>query len=140
MWSRAARRASRSCALRRRAARRARSRAPPRPAPRARRGPTFGTAARSPPLPHRLPLVEEGLHALLDVLGREGDRELRAQEVERVGERHVLGAEHRVLAHAHEDGRLCGEGRRPPAPGGRDPPRGGGGGGGPPPPRPPPPP
>src|SRR4051794_11062147 len=44
----------------------------------------------SAPLPLRLTLLEEGLDALLDVLGGEGDGQLRAQEVDRVGEGHVL--------------------------------------------------
>jgi hypothetical protein len=59
--------------------------------------------------PPRLPLLEERLDALLDVLGRERERELRAQEVERLLEGHVLLAVHRVLAHPHQQRRLRGE-------------------------------
>src|SRR4051812_48301601 len=77
----------------------------PAPRPRGRRPPcgrrsarAGSSRARSPPAPHRVALLEEGLDALLDVLGREGDRQLRAQEVDGLEEGHVLLAEHRVLA------------------------------------------
>ena len=92
---RAARRASRRCAAStpsrsrelaapsasapRRAVRQSRSR---RPAAQ----PTTPVRARSSARPPRLALLEERLDALLDVLGRERDRQLRAQEVERVVE------------------------------------------------------
>src|SRR5579884_39592 len=68
------------------------------------RTPGPGRTPVLPPLPRRRALFEERLHALLDVLGRERQRKLRAQEVERVGERHVLLAEHRVLAELHQHG------------------------------------
>ena len=52
-------------------------------------------------------------HALDDVLGRQRQRELRAQVVERVGEGHVQLAEHRVLAEPHDQRRLARELLRP---------------------------
>ena len=103
---RAARPARRSPSPGRRAAPRRPRRAPP---PRARRRPcdrTCGRAgpprARSPAGPHGIALLEERAHALVHVLGRERERELRLQEGQRVGERHVLLAEHRVLAQPHQ--------------------------------------
>src|SRR5262249_55323556 len=48
-------------------------------------------------------VFRERLDALLDVLCREGERELRAQELERVVQVHVLLAVHRVVAQAHQD-------------------------------------
>ena len=48
-----------------------------------------------------------------DVLGREGQRELAAQELERVVERHVLLAVHRVVAEPHQHRALGGELGRP---------------------------
>src|SRR3954469_13215621 len=65
------------------------------------------------PLPDRIPLLEERADALDDVLGREGERELRAQVVEGVEEGHVELAEHRVLAQAHDQRRLGRELERP---------------------------
>ena len=46
-------------------------------------------------------LLEERGHALDRVLGRELDRKLRPQVIDRVGERHVELAPHRVLAELH---------------------------------------
>src|SRR5919109_3055280 len=66
------------------------------------RSATSDTATASASRPVRLALLEERLHALLDVLGRERDRELRAEEVERVLERHVELPVHRVLAELHQ--------------------------------------
>src|SRR3954468_21353470 len=77
------------------------------------RSATSETPTRSATRPVRLALLEEGLHALLDVLRRESDRELRAQEVERLVERYVQLAIHRVLAELHQHRRLRGELRRP---------------------------
>src|ERR671923_566147 len=77
------------------------------------RSATSETATRSATRPVRLALLEERLHALLDVLRRERDRELRAEEVERLVERHVELAVHRVLAELHQDGRFRGELDRP---------------------------
>ena len=89
--SRRARLAGRAdrCAARRRAAAPAAAPAPrrPRAPPGVRsdvRQRSATTRRRSPARPLRLALLEERLHALLDVLGRERDRQLRAQEVERV--------------------------------------------------------
>src|SRR5579871_5950815 len=59
------------------------------------------SSVKSGSLPLRIALLEERPHALLNILGGEGDRELRADEVERLEERHVELAEHRVLAQAH---------------------------------------
>src|SRR5919198_3420931 len=67
------------------------------------RSATSETATCSASRPVRLALLEERLHALLDVLRRERDRELGAEEVERVLERHVELAVHRVLAELHQD-------------------------------------
>ena len=58
------------------------------------------------PFHSRLALLEERAHALHDVLGRLSERELCAQVVERVVERHVELAAHRVLAQAHDHRRL----------------------------------
>src|SRR5215210_7275259 len=66
------------------------------------RSATSETPTRSATRPVRLALLEERLHALLDVLCRERDRELGAQEVERVLERHVELSVHRVLAELHQ--------------------------------------
>src|SRR5262245_58051778 len=46
--------------------------------------------------------LEEGGDPLDDVLGGEGKRELRTQELERVVERHVLLPGHRVVAEPHQ--------------------------------------
>src|SRR5438270_11152449 len=67
------------------------------PAIRAPRGDCIGRPPL-PALPLRLALFKERADAFLNVLGGEGDRQLRAQEVERVRKRHVLLAEHGVLA------------------------------------------
>jgi len=56
---------------------------------------------------------KERLDTLEDVFGGEGQRELRAQELERVVERHVLLAVHRVVAEAHQHRALRGQLRRP---------------------------
>src|SRR3954463_14816133 len=77
------------------------------------RSATTETPTRSASRPLRLALLEEGLHTLLDVLGRERDRELRAQEVERLVERHVELPVHGVLAELHQHGRLRRELARP---------------------------
>src|SRR5262245_49521907 len=74
---------------------------------------TSETPTRSASRPLWLALLEERLHTLLDVLGREGDRELGAQVVERLVERHVELAVHRVLAELHQHRRLRGELARP---------------------------
>src|SRR5215207_9371224 len=68
--------------------------------------------------PLRVAFLEEGGDALDDVLGREGEGELGAQELERVVERHVLLAVHRVVAEPHQHRALGGEFRRPLAYGG----------------------
>src|SRR4051794_40900859 len=85
--------------------------APRRPRRPPARGRTSGTAARpgagrSSPRPLRIALLEERLDALLDVLGGERDRQLRAQVVQRVLEGHVHLAVDRVLAHPHQHRRL----------------------------------
>src|SRR4029079_6232999 len=67
----------------------------------------------SPPLPVGLPLPEEGLEHLLDVLSREGQRELAAQELEAVVERHVLLAVHGVVAELHQHRALRRQPSRP---------------------------
>src|ERR687897_3403951 len=77
------------------------------------RSATSETATCLPARPLGLALLEECLHTLLDVLRREGERELRAEEVERVLERHVELPVHRVLAELHQHGRLRGELLRP---------------------------
>src|SRR5215207_2358778 len=68
------------------------------------RSATSETATRSASRPLRRALLEERLHALLDVLGGERQGELRAQEVERVLEGHVELPVHRVLAELHHHG------------------------------------
>src|SRR6185436_16240250 len=70
------------------------------------RSATSETPTRSATRPVRLALLEEGRDALLDVLGRERDRQLLAQEVERLVERHVELPVHGVLAELHEHRRL----------------------------------
>src|SRR5690606_38858130 len=84
----------------------------PRPATRSgtfagcRRGArSLSPASRSSALPLRFALLEERGHALDRVLGLELDRQLRAQERERVGERHVHLAPDRVLAEPHDQRR-----------------------------------
>src|ERR1700689_321903 len=52
-------------------------------------GLSWSATARSAAFPHGVALFEEGRDALHDVLGGERERELRAQVVERVVERHV---------------------------------------------------
>src|ERR1700742_5375080 len=72
------------------------------------------SASRSPPLrasaslPFRLAFLEEGHDALAQVVGGEGERELRAQELERVVERHVLLPIHRVVSELHQQRALRG--------------------------------
>ena len=61
----------------------------------------------------RFALFEERRDALDRVLGRELDRELRAQVVERLDQRHVELAPHRVLAELHHQRRLRRELLRP---------------------------
>src|SRR5215203_1397638 len=63
--------------------------------------------------PLRVAFLEEGGDSLDDVLGREGERKLRAQELERVVERHVLLAVHRVVAEPHQHRTLRCQLRRP---------------------------
>src|SRR5919106_716972 len=63
----------------------------------------------SAPLPLRFALLEERRDALLDVLGREGQGELGAEELERVIEPHVLLAVHRVVPEPHQHRALRGE-------------------------------
>src|SRR3954462_3579514 len=63
--------------------------------------------------PLRVAFLEEGGDPLDDVLGREGEGELRAQELECVVERHVLLAVHRVVAEPHQHPGLRGELGRP---------------------------
>src|SRR4051795_12160734 len=70
------------------------------------RSATTETPTRSAPSPPGIALLEEGRDALLDVLRRECDGELRAQEVERLVKRHVELPVHRVLAQLHEHRRL----------------------------------
>src|SRR5436853_1176677 len=59
-------------------------------------------AISSASFPLRVAFLEEGGDALDDVLGREGEGELGAQELERVVESHVLLAVHRVVAEPHQ--------------------------------------
>src|SRR6476659_2628353 len=63
--------------------------------------------------PLRVAFLEEGGDPLDDVLGREGERELGAEELERVVERHVLLAIHRVVAKPHQHRALRGQLARP---------------------------
>lgn len=63
--------------------------------------PRAGASSSRPP---RLALLEERRHPFLDVLRGERDRELRAQELPCVLERHVVLAPQGVLAQAHEHG------------------------------------
>src|SRR5215207_3509409 len=63
--------------------------------------------------PLRVAFLEEGGDPLDNVLGGEGERELGAEELERVVERHVLLAVHRVVAEAHQHRALRGELGRP---------------------------
>jgi hypothetical protein len=61
---------------------------------------------------------EEGGDSLAQVVGREGQRELRAQELERVVDRHVPLAVHRVVAELHQQRALRGEAAGPVGDGG----------------------
>src|SRR5262249_51670768 len=72
----------------------------------------------SPPLPLRIALLEERGDPLDQVLGREGERELGAQELERVLEGHVLLAVHGVVAKPHQYWAFRGELGRPVGDGG----------------------